>query len=162
MAEARAVRYADIVPAKKTVIGSNVVNAQNQDLGKIEDLVLDAGAGRIAYAVLSFGGFLGMGDKYFAIPWNAIHFNLSEKHAVLNVDKKVLENATGFDKDNWPNMADSTWGTRSINTMATLLTGKKRSATFTNFRIGFPQVNGEARFDFCHTIFSSVAGRPRN
>ena len=103
--------YTDIVLAKKTVIGSKVVNAQHEDLGKIEDLVLDAGAGRIAYAVLSFGGFLGMGDKYFAIPWNALRFNLSEKHAVLNLDKKLLENAPGFDKDNWPNMADSTWAT---------------------------------------------------
>ena len=71
MAEPRVARYTDIVPAKKTVIGSKVVNAQNEDIGKIEDLVLDAGAGRIAYAVLSFGGFLGMGEKYFAIPWNA-------------------------------------------------------------------------------------------
>ena len=111
MAEARAVRYTDIVAAKKTVIGSNVVNKQNEDLGKIEDLVLDTGTGRIAYAVLSFGGFLGMGDKYFAIPWNAFHFNLSENRAVLNVEKKLLENAPGFNKDNWPNMADSVWGT---------------------------------------------------
>jgi hypothetical protein len=111
MAEPRAVRYADIAPAKKTVIGSDVFNPQNENLGKIEDIVLDAGAGRIAYAVLSFGGFLGMGDKYFAIPWNAFRFNLSEKRAVLNVDKKVLENAPGFDKDNWPNMAESQWGT---------------------------------------------------
>ena len=110
MAEPRAARYTDIVPAKKTVIGSKVVNAQNEDLGKIEDLVLDAGAGRIAYAVLSFGGFLGMGDKYFAIPWNAFHFNLKENRAVLNVDKKLLENAPGFDKANWPNFADSIWG----------------------------------------------------
>ena len=100
MAEPKTARYTDIVPAKKTLIGSKVVNAKNEDLGKIEDVVLDAGSGRIAYAVLSFGGFLGMGDKYFAIPWNAIHFNLSEEHAVLNVDKKLLENAPGFDKDN--------------------------------------------------------------
>src|ERR1039457_5080497 len=111
MAEPRAARYTDIVPAKKTVIGSKVVNAQDEELGKIEDLVLDAGAGRIAYAVLSFGGFLGMGAKYFAIPWNPFHFNLKENRAVLNVDKKKLESAPGFDKDNWPNMADSTWGT---------------------------------------------------
>ena len=109
MAEPRVARYTDIVPVKKTVIGSKVVNAKNEDVGTIEDLVLDAGAGRIAYAVLSFGGFLGMGEKYFAIPWNAFHFNLSEKQAVLNVDKKLLENAPGFDKDNWPNMADSIW-----------------------------------------------------
>jgi sporulation protein YlmC with PRC-barrel domain len=112
MAEPRAARYTDIVLAKKTVIGSNVVNSQNEDLGKIEDVVLDAASGRIAYAVLSFGGFLGMGDKYFAIPWNAIHFDVSKEHAVLNVDKNLLENAPGFDKDNWPNMADSTWGSR--------------------------------------------------
>ena len=111
MAEPRAARYTDIVPAKRTVIGSRVVNGQNEDLGKIEDLVLDVGAGRIAYAVLSFGGFLGMGEKYFAIPWNAFHFNLKENRAVLNVDKKKLESAPGFDKDNWPNMADSGWAT---------------------------------------------------
>ena len=117
MAEPRAARYTDIVPAKKTVIGSKVVNAQNEDLGKIEDLVLDAGAGRIAYAVLSFGGFLGMGDKYFAIPWNAFHFNLKENRAVLNVDKKLLENAPGFDKDNWPNMADSSLGNQHLQTL---------------------------------------------
>ena len=110
-AEPRAVRYTDIVSARKTLIGSKVANAHNENLGKIEDLVIDAGAGRIAYAVLSFGGFLGMGDKFFAIPWNAFHFNLKENRAVLNLDKKKLENAPGFDKDNWPNMADSTWGT---------------------------------------------------
>ena len=55
-----------------------MVNAKNEDLGKIEDVVVDAGSGRIAYAVLSFGGFLGMGDKYFAIPWNPMHFNCSK------------------------------------------------------------------------------------
>jgi hypothetical protein len=110
VAQPRARSYTDIVCAKKTVIGSKVVNAQKENLGRIEELVLDAGAGRIAYAILSFGGVLGMDDKYFCIPWNAFHFNVSENHAVLNVDKKQLENAPGFDKDNWPNMADSTWG----------------------------------------------------
>jgi hypothetical protein len=110
MAEPRAARYTDIVPAKRTVIGSRVVNGQNEDLGKIEDLVLDVGAGRIAYAVLSFGGFVGLGEKYFAIPWNAFHFNLKESRVVLNVDKKLLASAPGFEKERWPNMADSTWG----------------------------------------------------
>src|SRR5579864_6370406 len=110
MAEPKMARYSNIVPAKKTVIGSKVVNKQNEDLGKIEDVVIDADAGRIAYAVLSFGGFLGMGDKYFAIPWNALHFNLKENRAVLHLDKKQLENAPGFDKDKWLNFADSTWG----------------------------------------------------
>jgi sporulation protein YlmC with PRC-barrel domain len=99
-----------VVPAK-TIIGSDVVNPNWESLGKIEDLVLDASAGRIAYAVLSFGGFLGMGDKYFAIPWNAFKFNLPpESRIVLNVDKKLLETAPGFDKDNWPDVANSDWG----------------------------------------------------
>jgi sporulation protein YlmC with PRC-barrel domain len=109
MAEPRLAKYRDIVPAKK-VIGSSVVNANYEDLGKVEDLVLDAAGGRIVYAVLSFGGFLGMGDKYFAIPWNKLQFNLPEGRVVLNVDKQLLEKAPGFDKNNWPNLADSNWG----------------------------------------------------
>ena len=80
MAEARTARMSGyVVPAKKSIIGSNVVNQQNEDLGKIEDLVIDTSAGRIAYAVLSFGGFLGLGDKYFAIPWEGFRFDISEK-----------------------------------------------------------------------------------
>ena len=111
MAEARTARTTGyVIPAKKTIIGSSVVNQQNEDLGKIEDLVIDTGAARIAYVVLSFGGFLGLGDKYFAIPWEAFRFDSSEKRAVLNVDRRLLENAPGFDKDNWPNMADTAWG----------------------------------------------------
>jgi hypothetical protein len=104
------VRYGQtIVSAKKNVIGINVVNSQNEDLGKVEDVVLDASAGRVACAVLSFGGFLGMGDKLFAIPWNAFSFDVNGKRAVLNVSKQLLENAPGFSKDNWPNMADQAW-----------------------------------------------------
>jgi PRC-barrel domain protein len=110
MAEARMAPYPNVIPAKKTVIGSKVVNQQDEDLGTIQDLVIDAEAGRIAYAVLSFGGFLGMGDKYFAIPWEAFRFTASDRYAVLNVDKRLLENAPGFNKDTWPNMADATWG----------------------------------------------------
>jgi sporulation protein YlmC with PRC-barrel domain len=109
MAEPKAAKYNDIIPAK-SVIGSSIVNANYEDLGTIEDLVLDAGAGRIAYAVLSFGGFLGVGDKYFAVPWHAFQFHIAEKRIVLNVDRRLLESAPGFDKANWPNMADPQWG----------------------------------------------------
>jgi hypothetical protein len=104
-----------MIPANKYVIGSNVVNQQDEGIGQIEDLVIDASAGRIAYAILSFGGFLGMGNKYFAIPWNAFKFNLADKKAVLNVDKKLLENAPGFDKDDWPNFSDTTLGSSIYN-----------------------------------------------
>jgi hypothetical protein len=110
MAQARMATYPLVVPAKKIVIGNKVVNQENEDLGKIEDLVIDAEAGRITYAVLSFGGFSGMRDKYFAIPWEAFGFRAGEKYAVLNVDKTLLENAPGFDKEHWPDMADPAWG----------------------------------------------------
>ena len=111
MVEPRAARYAqNVILAKQHIIGSKVTNPQNEDLGKIEDIAFDASAGRITYAVLSFGGFLGMGDKLFAIPWNAFSFNLGDKHAVLNVDKKLLENAPGFERNSWPNMSDHNWG----------------------------------------------------
>jgi len=66
-------------------------------------------SGRIAYAVLSFGGFLGMGAKLFAIPWPALALDAGEKRFILGVSKDRLENAPGFDKDHWPSMADPTW-----------------------------------------------------
>src|ERR1019366_6787 len=56
-----------------------------------------------------FGGFLGMGDKLFAIPWNALKVDTVEKQFILNLDKEVLKSAPGFDKDHWPNMADVAW-----------------------------------------------------
>ena len=98
------------VLAANTLTGDKVVNRQKEDLGTIEHLMIDLQSGRVAYAVLSFGGFLGMGDKLFAIPWSALTVDTVEKQFILNVDKKQLELAPGFDKANWPNMADRTWG----------------------------------------------------
>ena len=92
-----------------TLQGDNVVNAAGEDLGKIEAIMLDVSSGHIAYAVLSFGGFLGMGSKLFAIPWRALTLDPDEHRFVLDVSKDKLENAQGFDKDNWPSMADPNW-----------------------------------------------------
>ena len=92
------------------VIGYTVKNAEGQELGEIEDLVIDPDHGRIAYAVLSFGGFLGMGDKFFAIPWEAMKPLPTEQTVRLDVAKEKLEKAPGFNKDAWPNMADREWG----------------------------------------------------
>ncbi|MCC4770195.1 hypothetical protein FXV91_08295 [Methanosarcina sp. DH2] len=85
-----------------TIKGDKVVNTAGEDLGKIEELMVDVDDGRIAYAVLSFGGFLGMGDKLFAIPWQAFRLKLHDHAFLLDVPKETLENAEGFDKDNWP------------------------------------------------------------
>ncbi|HTS24020.1 MAG TPA: PRC-barrel domain-containing protein [Casimicrobiaceae bacterium] len=92
-----------------TLTGDSVVNASDEDLGKVEAIMLDVQSGRIAYAVLSFGGFLGMGAKLFAIPWSALTLDAEEKRFILDVPKEKLENAPGFDKDHWPSMADRTW-----------------------------------------------------
>lgn len=100
------------VLAADTLTGDKVVNLQNEDLGKIEHLMIDLATGRIAYAVLSFGGFLGMGDKLFAIPWSALTVDTLEKRFILQVDKELLKRAPGFDKEQWPNMADRAWGTQ--------------------------------------------------
>lgn len=98
-----------------SLVGDKVLNVNGDDLGKIEELMFDVDTGRIEYAVLSFGGFLGLGDKYFAIPWSAMEVNLEEKCMVLNIPKERLKNAKGFDKDNWPNMADHTWAAELRN-----------------------------------------------
>ncbi len=66
-------------------------------------------SGRVSYAVLSFGGFLGMGEKLFAVPWKALLLDTKKKRFVLNVERNRLKTAPGFDKAQWPNMADQSW-----------------------------------------------------
>jgi sporulation protein YlmC with PRC-barrel domain len=93
------------------MIGDDVKNPAGEDLGKIEEIMIDVNSGRVAYAVLSFGGFLGIGDKLFAVPWGAITLDTVDEVFVLDVDEETLENAPGFDKDNWPKTTsdDDTW-----------------------------------------------------
>lgn len=95
-----------------TLEGTTVINKAGENLGKIEDFMVDLATGRIAYAVLSFGGFLGIGNKLFAIPINALKLDLNKESFILNVDKERLENAPGFDSSNWPDMADPEWGSK--------------------------------------------------
>jgi sporulation protein YlmC with PRC-barrel domain len=85
-----------------TLIGDKVRNGAGESLGKIEDITIHIDSGRIAYAVLSFGGFMGVGDKLFAVPWNAMTVDLDAHEFVLDVDKERLENAPGFAKHEWP------------------------------------------------------------
>jgi sporulation protein YlmC with PRC-barrel domain len=99
------------VMAAETLTGETVITPSGEELGKIEAIMLDVRAGRIAYAVLSFGGFLGMGDKLFAIPWSALTLDTRMKNFILDASREKLERAPGFDKDHWPSMADSRWAT---------------------------------------------------
>ncbi|BBL77401.1 PRC-barrel domain-containing protein [Methylomagnum ishizawai] len=92
-----------------TLIGDDVCNAKGEVLGDIKEIMLDMGTGSVAYAVLSFGGLMGIGEKLFAVPWNALKLDTVNKRFELGVDPAALENAPGFDKDAWPDMADPHW-----------------------------------------------------
>jgi sporulation protein YlmC with PRC-barrel domain len=99
------------VMAASSLEGETVMSLAGDTLGEIEELMLDVKTGRIAYAILAVGGFLGIGEKYFAVPWRALTLDPERKCFVLDVDKDRLENAPGFDRDPWPAMADESWAT---------------------------------------------------
>ena len=93
------------VKSATSIIGSKVINTTGEQLGIIKELMLDLDDEQVAYAVLSFGGFLGMGDKFFAIPLEALTFTTEDHTVILDAEKDVLKNAPGFDKDHWPDDA---------------------------------------------------------
>ena len=95
-----------------TLIGDPVRNPAGETLGRIKEFMIDTRNGRIAYAVLSVGGFLGLGDSLFAIPWNMLQVDPEDRCFLLDVSKEQLENADGFDPDHWPDMADLDWANR--------------------------------------------------
>ncbi|MGD9647429.1 MAG: PRC-barrel domain-containing protein [Pirellulales bacterium] len=95
-----------------SLTGMQVRNPNGEELGEIEDYVIDMQSGRISYVALSFGGFLGLGDKLFAIPFKAMSLQRDaddNDYFVLAVPKEKLEKAPGFDQDHWPNVADPKW-----------------------------------------------------
>lgn len=90
------------------VVGICVENQAGEDLGQIEALMIDKLSGQVAYVVLSFGGFLGLGDKLFALPWKVFSYDPMLETFILNINQEKLVNSPGFDKSNWPDMnADS-------------------------------------------------------
>lgn len=116
-----------------TLIGDDVYNHSDEELGDIKEIMLDMRTGQIAYAVLSFGGIMGMGDKLFAVPWDSLTLDTVNKRFLLDVDKEQLKNAPGFDKDNWPDMASEAWneqlnqfyGTTSRRSMGNAMAGSR-------------------------------------
>jgi len=94
-----------------TLLGNDVYNNDGDDLGDIKEFMIDMGTGQIGYAVLSFGGVFGMGDKLFAVPWRALKLDTTNHRFTLNVPKATLKDAPGFDKDHWPSMSDKAWAT---------------------------------------------------
>jgi len=85
-----------------SIIGDNVENYAGEDLGKIKDIMIDVRRGVIEYVVVEFGGFLGVGEKYFAVPFEALELKAGKQVYLLNKDKAFLKSAPGFDKEHWP------------------------------------------------------------
>lgn len=92
-----------------TLAGTPVTNMAGEDLGHIEEIMLDLRTGNVAYVVVSFGGILGIGSKLFAVPWQALQIDQDNEQVIMNVDRELLENAPGFDDDNWPQTAEPAW-----------------------------------------------------
>ena len=97
------------IMASSTLEGDKVVNPKGEALGKIEEIMIDVERGTVAYAVMSCGGMLGLGEKLFAIPWEAFTLDARNHAFILDADRSRFENAPGFDKSHWPSMADSSW-----------------------------------------------------
>ncbi len=101
--------HGELLPNKKgryltasSLIGDPVVNASKEHLGEIKDIMLDLEAGRIDYYVIEFGGFLGIGVKYFAIPYRLLKLDAENKRFIFKESREKLKNAPGFDMDHWP------------------------------------------------------------
>ncbi len=105
----QAIELSASVVKSAEVVGVCVKNAQGENLGKIEELVIDKIKGNVRYAVLSFGGVLTLGEKLFAVPWQLLRYDDDKDCFIINVDKEKLKNAQGFNKNNWPDMADEMW-----------------------------------------------------
>ncbi|MPV59595.1 photosystem reaction center subunit H [Burkholderia sp. HI2761] len=97
------------VMAARTFEGDRVLTMDGDDIGKVTHIMLDVRAGRVAYAVVSSGGLLGIGDKLLAVPWNALVLDAERECFVLPVDTARVREAPGFDKGRWPTMADPEW-----------------------------------------------------
>jgi len=91
------------------ITSDKVVNDAGEHLGNIHDLMVDLDSGRITYAAVSFGGFLGASEKLFAVPWEAFLVSSDDKTFILNVPKQKLMEAPGFDKNHWPDAGDTKW-----------------------------------------------------
>ena len=98
-----------VVLSAGTLTGDPVINETGEHLGQLEEIMLDLDSGRVVYAVISFGGILGLGEKFFAVPWQALRVDTERKAVVVNVSRELLEQAPGFDKDHWPDTSTHDW-----------------------------------------------------
>lgn len=92
------------------LVGMTVKNSEGESLGTINDAVVDLKSGKIRYVAVSFGGFAGIGDKLFAVPYKAVSVHKGDSPYVeFDVTEKTLSSAQGFDQNHWPDFGDAKW-----------------------------------------------------
>ena len=109
-----------------SIIGDKVLNPSGEKMGSIKDIMIDLQDGKIEYVVIELGGFLGLGEKYFAIPYSALTVDAKNQTFILSEEREKLKSAPGFDKDHWPetnshefdNVSSSEGGFMGANTGA--------------------------------------------
>ena len=85
-----------------TLIGENVINGDEEKIGDVKDIMIDVINGKIHYVVIEMGGFLGIGEKFYAVPFDLLEISTKEHAFILDQSLETLKNAPGFDKDHWP------------------------------------------------------------
>lgn len=85
-----------------SIIGDKVTNPSEEHMGSIKDIMIDLSTGKIEYFIIELGGFLGIGEKYFAFPYPLLTVDPTTETFVLDQEPETLKNAPGFDKDHWP------------------------------------------------------------
>ena len=106
---AQQVTPVDGLVTANALFGDKVVNPRNETLGTVTELMLDAPRGRIAYAVIAHGGFMGVDQQFFAIPWSALAWDEANRRLVLDADRAMLAGAPRFDRERWPQAMDADW-----------------------------------------------------
>lgn len=91
------------------LFGDKVVTPRNETLGTVTELLLDAPRGCIAYAVIAHGGFMGVDQQFYAVPWTALAWDAENRRLVLDADRATLAGAPRFDRERWAQEAGADW-----------------------------------------------------
>ncbi len=105
----KVIRKANSMRRASNIIGAKVTNRKDETLGEVKELVMNLDDSAIAYVVISAGGVLGVGERWHAVPMNALKMNADKDGFVMNMDKQAWQEAPGFDKDRWPEFGSAEW-----------------------------------------------------
>ncbi|WP_438865128.1 PRC-barrel domain-containing protein [Neptunicella sp.] len=101
--------------ASKLLVGLEVCNHKKEKLGIIKELMIDPDSGKVVFAVMSFGGFWGMGERLTAVPWSALLLDGPQDMCILTMETNKFKSAPSFDSDSWPDMTDNQWASKIYN-----------------------------------------------